>query len=773
MTRNIYCAFALQPLLCLSLASCGSDSGGDRVEGIEPGPPPSGGDPIDPPPPPVTDGVISVADISEDDDVNVDITGIVLNSPLTITFNVIVNESVTVNDFTASNARFTLAKLVKNVGSAKGDSWSSFIEQTEDPICRTQEDMDDSNNQCTSFTEETDPNLIDDSARKVQDEFAVGKVVTTQATSENSGTFSDNENGTWSYTYSTDIADTNAVEVHRACIQFSLNATVPNACIDFVPATIVASGDGITGSSLEEDFYQSHNARQIVTEESCNSCHAELTLHGSRTQTDYCVTCHNPGSTDANSGHMVDFKQLVHKIHFAKDLPSLKTDGIPYKIWGFRNGEHDYSKTSYPQNVMTCSRCHAGDEDIEFSQVQGVPTPESILTNDGHNWVDSPTKMACESCHEKLFTDNLKLNDTTPSTNHTDFTDEKDCAGCHRDRGSEEPGGVQANQAHREFHDEQGRAMSIVISAIENTSVGEFPKVIFAIVDEVGNKLDLNNPAEMCADAKYDVRMSSDAAKDYRVRSWTVGGNMSSLTVEGDNDFSVTMSKTVGQGDDAHHNTSNDTIAAMIDFSYLSDCADSGSAKVRIDASIGYEASEADFATPRRAIIDVGLCNDCHGRFLLSNQKHSGLRGANNPEACMGCHTTEYAGGNGSRDIGLLVHSIHASDFRETPYGGYTAEKLQYPGDISNCESCHVDKAYTLPLSLIREPLKTTSSAYSSALGSVCSSCHDSALAKSHMTSAGGAIFDVDFDTANAVVETCDVCHATGKSADVEVVHKR
>ena len=196
-----------------------------------------------------------------------------------------------------------------------------------------------------------------------------------------------------------------------------------------------------------------------------------------------------------------------------------------------------------------------------------------------------PTKPACESCHEKLFTDNLKLNGNEPSTNHTVYDNNKDCAGCHRDRGADEPGGIQANQAHRNFADELGQSLTLMIIGVTQTSEGESPKVTFAIENSDGIKLDLHNPEQMCASAKFDLRMPSDAAKDYRGRI-SSSGTMTDLVAEGNNEFSIQISDMVGQD--------INTIAAMIDFNFLMDCDDSTSQTVRLDAVISYHVSAAE-----------------------------------------------------------------------------------------------------------------------------------------------------------------------------------
>jgi OmcA/MtrC family decaheme c-type cytochrome len=120
-----------------------------------------------------------------------------------------------------------------------------------------------------------------------------------------------------------------------------------------------------------------------------------------------------------------------------------------------------------------------------------------------------------------------------------------------------------------------------------------------------------------------------------------------------------------------------------------------------------------------------------------------------------------------------MTHAIHASGIRTAPHGSYDEARLQYPGDLSDCASCHTGGSQLLPLPLQRQAIRTTSGpAYTTPIAALCSGCHDDAVAKGHMESAGGAIFDSDFDTAN-VAESCNVCHASGKDADVDKVHNK
>ena len=231
--------------------------------------------------------------------------------------------------------RFTVAKLIT---ASSPSSWQSYINRTE-------------------TKEAGDPGTTPDetTAYQANSEFA----------DTDGGVFTDNGDGTYSYTFSFNFrAVTNPVAVtydpaltHRVAMQVSDN--VSNATYDFVPG----NPNAVPAT------------RSIVSNASCSECHQRLGLHGGdRVSVDYCVTCHNPGTADANSGNTVDFTVMVHKIHDAAD----------YTIWGFNNSEHDYSDVLYPQDILDCRKCHNGDDPA---------------TPDGDDWKTVPSEAACSSCH--------------------------------------------------------------------------------------------------------------------------------------------------------------------------------------------------------------------------------------------------------------------------------------------------------------------------------------------------------------------------------------
>ncbi len=227
------------------------------------------------------------------------------------------------------------------------------------------------------------------------------------------GELVDHNDGTYTYTFETDItnvscpapctaADGTPLDLtyqpgltHRLVIQQG-NSSLPlaNAVYDFVPA-----GGTVT------------TMREITRTENCNECHDKITAHGTRFETKFCVTCHNPGSW-VDSGTTVDFKVMIHKIHRGENLPSVAGGGT-YKI-----GNHDFSDVVFPQDIRNCTKCHDGSD---------ADTPQ------GDNW-QIPNMAACGSCHD--YIDFSKDGSGTPPVDpagHTGgiVTDNSECITCH------------------------------------------------------------------------------------------------------------------------------------------------------------------------------------------------------------------------------------------------------------------------------------------------------------------------------------------------------
>ena len=144
----------------------------------------------------------------------------------------------------------------------------------------------------------------------------------------------------------------------------------------------------------------------------CNGCHGattdtQLALHGGgRTQVEYCVTCHNPFTTDATAGNVVDFKVMIHKIHDGANLAN------GYTICGFGSAPIDYSHVNFTKDIDDCTVCHQGG---------GA---------DVNNWYTVPTMEACGSCHDDV-------NFATGANHGTGGvqTSDQNCAFCHPPSG--------------------------------------------------------------------------------------------------------------------------------------------------------------------------------------------------------------------------------------------------------------------------------------------------------------------------------------------------
>jgi OmcA/MtrC family decaheme c-type cytochrome len=369
--------FIAASLLALGLAGCSGDDGSPGVPGA-PGP--------------------GVAPKETATAMTITVTGVSINSAPVVNFKVTNQDGVAVAGLVVpTDLYFTIAKLVPGSnGAASG--WQNYI--------------------------------------NVASRSGLPYI---RGNRENNGTLVDNKDGTYSYTFSTNITDTtktcpalpanpckdangntidtsyNASLTHRVGIQTRGSLPVTAGVYTFIPgAGAVASG------------------REIVAYAKCNECHNKLVAHDARADVAYCVTCHNPGSTapvsdGATTGPgTIDLKVMVHKIHHGDELPSVKTAGFgDYAITGF-SGPVSFKEVAFPQDIRNCTKCH-----------DGTPGATNI-TAQGDNWKNAPNRAACSSCHDDVaFTAAQLGNPAYKTVDHPtlsgqgDMTDDSLCSQCH------------------------------------------------------------------------------------------------------------------------------------------------------------------------------------------------------------------------------------------------------------------------------------------------------------------------------------------------------
>jgi OmcA/MtrC family decaheme c-type cytochrome len=105
---------------------------------------------------------------------------------------------------------------------------------------------------------------------------------------------------------------------------------------------------------------------------------------------------------------------------------------------------------------------------------------------------------------------------------------------------------------------------------------------------------------------------------------------------------------------------------------------------------VGLLALKGATGFERRAIINTAGCDNCHEKLGTSPSFHGGQR--NDGAVCSVCHNPTFVSRGWAYGSSTFIHSVHASAKRTVPYtwGNYGYETLGYPGDVGNCDSCHL-----------------------------------------------------------------------------------
>jgi OmcA/MtrC family decaheme c-type cytochrome len=657
------------------LAGCGGGSGDSAG-------------PTDPPPAPT-------------EPPRVTITHATVSSVPVVDFTVVDRDGFPVTGVT--QASFTIAKLIPG---QNGDSstWQSYINRVEQPGA--------------GDWPGTEPSI--------------------HATTESGGVLQDNGDGTYRYTFATDLNTVTApVAVsyqpeltHLIGLQLGGAATGANAIYSFRPST------GSTRNIPD---------RRLVNQEICGTCHgASLAAHGgSRVDAEYCVACHNPGSSDAQSGETVDFGVMVHKIHMGSALPS----GTPYVLWGFRDSRNDFSDVAYPQDVRNCLNCHDPDD-------PATPQASQILTH--------PSIAACGSCHDDVnfaTGENHIRGVNFPATNDA-------CTVCHK------AGGVAGSVLEAHTIPAKVASQQFQLNILDLELQNDEALVTFSITnpEQAGRPYEVPGPFRALSTRLNWIGAGSS---DYSLLFGPITNLLSApLTDLGNGSYraGISIAQDVSPADPVLF------VAGLEGSAWLGGTP--GSDVVRITSATRFFTPEGSpDQSQRRQVVSDALCSSCHGQQEGPYSGH-GQNFTDNVQLCVMCHNPNFGGltaqhppNASSADMMFLVHAIHASEIRgEHAYRRFG--DLRYPRPSSDCQACHVGETYHLTSVPTNKPpsrIGFNPPTFVSPMSAVCWSCHSSALAEEHMTLWFGQI-NVS-EAALVGQELCVVCHGPGAFQDVRAVH--
>jgi OmcA/MtrC family decaheme c-type cytochrome len=695
-----------------------------------------------PPGTPGTPGPVTALDVSTATKITGQITSVSGTSQPTVTFSLVNEVGQPLKGLPATAIRFTAAKLL--AGANGGSSqWVSYINRKETASVVAAKP---SANQPASWgTTDTRQATAESAATVNSSTCAVTPV----------GTFVDNGDGTYKYTFSKDLGQMTAQDnpgpgpaiafdgtlTHRIGFEIrtpscytaaTLNAT-NNPVYTYVPAT------GSTTTLAEQ--------RDIVNTAECSACHDKLAFHGGpRTDVQYCVTCHNPGTTDAQSGNLLDMKVMVHKIHMGENLPTVvaqgttnAAQGVGYTIWGNSGSFNNFNGIAFPQDLRNCSTCHRESD---------ASTPQAS------NYYNVVNAEACGTCHDDV--------NFATGANHSPanlVATDADCLTCHGPTSTIDGGSLRVKVVHTQPLVEASKKFAFQIKSVtlQNTGGSLYPVVTFAVVDPTNSNAayDLKNPtaanpwigtdsggnvcrpggpARMSIDIGYNTtdytNFSSGQSfgqpiqlNPLQVNNCGIGSNPAvpagNIVANADGSYTITSPQALPASGVGTISVSLEGHPA-VDVTLANGSPGQDGAAERIAVANVQTFLKVGDATAvqRRAVVNITKCDECHHSLSVHGNNRT-----DNPQVCVVCHNPSATDGSRrpksggiltgvtadglkeqSIDFKWMIHAIHAGEERAAAgvktviygYGGSVNDfgDLGFPGALNNCEGCHVAGGY-------------------------------------------------------------------------------
>ena len=586
------------------------------------------------------------------------------------------------------------------------------------------------------------------------------KITANQADADEGGAFAeiDPATGTYTYRFGTILpAGFDATKTHSVGVwawrDFQKRQYVVNTIFHFVPA----------GGPVKV-------TREVVKTQACNGCHNPMSHHEgdvARRDTALCILCHSAPMRDPDSGHSLDFRSMIHKMHRGKRLPSVIA-GKSFELFSAEHEADDFSSVVFPQEIQNCPKCHTGAQ--------------------GDYWKTRPSRLACSSCHDltsfvappptgmKLHPGGVQADDTK-------------CTQCHEPIGGE--AGITA--VHRTpTLDPASPVLALKILGVTNTGPGQTPQVRFAVTRN-GAALDvLATPLTRLA-----VTLAGPTTDYAGFAQYVIQGAGATGTLAADiGGVRYTFPAPIPAG-------ATGSYAIGLE-GYLQ--PDALKPEVRFAAlnPVEYVAVTDPAPVPRRTVVERTKCNSCHYELAA----HGGIR--RSPEYCSLCHNPNKVGDERiarfqgstvtapSVNLDVMIHKIHMGEKLTQGYtlGGFPAPtpanpggtpldfgEVRFPGNQRACWACHAATSYALPVPLTNMATKTSQvlsctdpapdpAAYCSTrqvisetflgpTGAACTACHDTPSTGAH----------AQIMTTSAGIESCATCHGPGKTWDVQLVH--
>jgi OmcA/MtrC family decaheme c-type cytochrome len=601
--------------------------------------------------------------------------------------------------------------------------------------------------------------------------------------------------------------------------------------------------------------------RQVVSDAACNNCHKHMQAHGTRRTVNLCLTCHTPGwikAADANStANPIDFRVLVHQIHRGKQPTDVQNE----KPWVYKwSASTDFSTLKFapPNTVRNCVACHQGGaqannwrEKPSRAACGSCHYTVNFATGAGHAGGAQANDDTCAICHA------AETDSTAPSitkvhsflydalTNTTfagrdlgvvvdavDLSDPKAGTVTFTVTLDGQPHDVIATPLDSlrftiagPTTDYGGPAGPVAPAGVLNVSVGyvqtgAFTGAAAALLTPTGTPGQFRAPlATVSGTPPVATNLDFSAAKD---AGSTFGIGVEAYIVE----TGTSTCTNIPQGT---------TCPATRQWAQrpLPPTASSPSGVVYSKVGFKSDTTGSNAPVPRRLITEAARCNKCHEDLGF----HGG-ESRKGPDYCAMCHNTRnvndertsqleapFSKTPNSVQLGVMIHKIHKGpelvpsgslpnprptyalgatrDFRAGPdraEGEAPPEEFthQFPGDIMDCQTCHLPGGYglpeanVLPTRSVKFDCKEAAGADGNAVcgtlsssGGVvapdtpagdefwnktesvigsgqahCGTCHDSTNAQTHfsaMTVEG--------------VESCDVCHGDQRILDPIEIH--